>query len=91
MRPLGDVARVQNGRLAFRVTDGNAQRSRGNFARCDAQSIQGSRVPRRISQARHRQSLPVAAGEKVIREMPRDPEVVEMLKKVSGIDPLPAR
>ena len=28
---------------------------------------------------------------KVIREMPRDPEVVEMLKKVSGIDPLPAR
>ena len=28
---------------------------------------------------------------KVIREMPRDPEVVEMLKKVSGIDPVPAR
>ena len=28
---------------------------------------------------------------KVIREMPRDPEVVEMLKKVSGVDPLPSR
>jgi tripartite-type tricarboxylate transporter receptor subunit TctC len=28
---------------------------------------------------------------RVIREMPRDPEVVEMLKKVSGIDPLPVR
>ena len=28
---------------------------------------------------------------KVIREMPRDPEVVEMLKKFSGVDPLPSR
>jgi tripartite-type tricarboxylate transporter receptor subunit TctC len=28
---------------------------------------------------------------KVIREMPRDPEVIEMLKKFSGVDPLPSR
>jgi tripartite-type tricarboxylate transporter receptor subunit TctC len=28
---------------------------------------------------------------KIIREMPRDPEVAEMLKKFSGIDPLPSR
>jgi tripartite-type tricarboxylate transporter receptor subunit TctC len=28
---------------------------------------------------------------KVIREMPRDPEVIEMLKKISGVDPLPSR
>jgi tripartite-type tricarboxylate transporter receptor subunit TctC len=28
---------------------------------------------------------------KVIREMPRDAEVIEMLKKFSGVDPLPAR
>jgi tripartite-type tricarboxylate transporter receptor subunit TctC len=28
---------------------------------------------------------------KVIQEMPRDPEVIEMLKKFSGVDPLPAR
>lgn len=28
---------------------------------------------------------------KIIREMPRDPEVVEMLKKFSGVDPLPSR
>jgi hypothetical protein len=28
---------------------------------------------------------------KVIREMPRDPEVVEMLKKFSAVDPLPSR
>jgi tripartite-type tricarboxylate transporter receptor subunit TctC len=26
---------------------------------------------------------------KVIREMPRDPEVIEMLKKFAGVDPLP--
>ena len=28
---------------------------------------------------------------KVIRQMPRDPEVVEMLKKFSRVDPLPSR
>jgi tripartite-type tricarboxylate transporter receptor subunit TctC len=28
---------------------------------------------------------------KVIREMPRDPEVIEMLKKFSGVEPLPSR
>jgi tripartite-type tricarboxylate transporter receptor subunit TctC len=28
---------------------------------------------------------------KIIREMPRDPEVIEMLKKFSGVDPLPSR
>jgi tripartite-type tricarboxylate transporter receptor subunit TctC len=28
---------------------------------------------------------------KIIREMPRDPEVVEMLKKFSGVDALPSR
>lgn len=28
---------------------------------------------------------------KIIREMPRDPEVVDMLKKFSGVDPLPSR
>jgi tripartite-type tricarboxylate transporter receptor subunit TctC len=28
---------------------------------------------------------------KVIREMPRDPETIDMLKKFSGVDPLPAR
>jgi tripartite-type tricarboxylate transporter receptor subunit TctC len=28
---------------------------------------------------------------KVIREMPRDPEVIEMLKKFSGVDALPSR
>jgi hypothetical protein len=28
---------------------------------------------------------------KVIREMPRGPELVGMLKKFSGIDPLPSR
>lgn len=28
---------------------------------------------------------------KVIREMPRDPEVIEMLKKISGVAPLPSR
>jgi tripartite-type tricarboxylate transporter receptor subunit TctC len=28
---------------------------------------------------------------KVIREMPRDPEIIEMLKKFSGVEPLPSR
>jgi hypothetical protein len=28
---------------------------------------------------------------KVIREMARDPEVVEMVKKFCGVDPLPSR
>jgi tripartite-type tricarboxylate transporter receptor subunit TctC len=28
---------------------------------------------------------------KVIKEMPRDTEVIEMLKKFSGVDPLPPR
>jgi len=28
---------------------------------------------------------------KIIHEMPRDPEVVDMLKKFSGVDPLPSR
>jgi tripartite-type tricarboxylate transporter receptor subunit TctC len=28
---------------------------------------------------------------KVIREMPRDPEVIEMLRKFSGVEPLPSR
>ena len=28
---------------------------------------------------------------KVIQETPRDPEIIEMLKKFSGVDPLPAR
>jgi tripartite-type tricarboxylate transporter receptor subunit TctC len=36
---------------------------------------------------------PLTAEElvKVIREMPRDPEIVDMLRKFSGVDPLPAR
>jgi hypothetical protein len=28
---------------------------------------------------------------KIIREMPRDPEVVDILKKFSGVDQLPSR
>jgi tripartite-type tricarboxylate transporter receptor subunit TctC len=28
---------------------------------------------------------------KIIREMPRDPEVIDMLKKFSGVEPLPSR
>jgi hypothetical protein len=28
---------------------------------------------------------------KIIQEMPRDPEVIDMLKKVSGPEPLPSR
>ena len=28
---------------------------------------------------------------KIIREMPRDPEIVEMLRKFSGVDALPVR
>jgi tripartite-type tricarboxylate transporter receptor subunit TctC len=28
---------------------------------------------------------------KIIKEMPRDPEVIEMLKKFSGVEPLPPR
>jgi hypothetical protein len=28
---------------------------------------------------------------KVIQETPRDPEIIEMLKKFSGVDPLPSR
>jgi hypothetical protein len=28
---------------------------------------------------------------KIIHEMPRDPEVVDMLKKFSGVEPLPSR
>jgi hypothetical protein len=28
---------------------------------------------------------------KIIKEMPRDPEVTDLLKKFSGIDPLPPR
>ncbi|MBI2363408.1 MAG: hypothetical protein HYV01_00160 [Deltaproteobacteria bacterium] len=28
---------------------------------------------------------------KVIQETPRDPEIIELLKKLSGVDPLPAR
>jgi hypothetical protein len=28
---------------------------------------------------------------KVIRELPRDPEIIEMLKKFSGVEPLPSR
>jgi hypothetical protein len=28
---------------------------------------------------------------KVIQETPRDPEVIEMLKKFSGVEPLPGR
>jgi hypothetical protein len=57
------------------------------------QVIQRSRVPRRVSKARQRRSLSVDPEElaKIIREMPRDPEVVEMLKKFSGVDPLPSR
>jgi hypothetical protein len=29
--------------------------------------------------------------EKVVRELPRDPTVVELFKKLSGGDPLPVR
>ena len=28
---------------------------------------------------------------KIIQEMPRDPEVIDMLKKMSGVEPLPSR
>jgi tripartite-type tricarboxylate transporter receptor subunit TctC len=28
---------------------------------------------------------------KVIQEMPRDPEIIDLLKKFSGVDPLPGR
>jgi hypothetical protein len=31
------------------------------------------------------------ALEKVIRELPRDPSVVELFTKLAGADPLPAR
>jgi hypothetical protein len=29
--------------------------------------------------------------EKAIRELPRDPEIVELFKKLAGGDPLPSR
>jgi hypothetical protein len=29
--------------------------------------------------------------EKVIREIPREPEVIELFKKIAGAEPLPAR
>lgn len=67
-------ARVQNRHIAFRVAAGNTQRSSRDFARCDAQGIQGSRVPRRVSKARQRRSLPVDArrvGESHPRNAPR--------------------
>ena len=35
--------------------------------------------------------LTAEALTKVIQETPRDPEIIEMLKKFSGVDPLPAR
>jgi hypothetical protein len=28
---------------------------------------------------------------KVIQEMPRDPEIIDLLKKFSGVEPLPGR
>jgi hypothetical protein len=28
---------------------------------------------------------------KIIREVPRDPEVIDMLKKISGVEALPSR
>jgi tripartite-type tricarboxylate transporter receptor subunit TctC len=35
--------------------------------------------------------LPAEALEKVIRELPRDPSVIELFHKLAGADPLPAR
>lgn len=35
--------------------------------------------------------LPAEALEKVIRELPRDPSVIELFHKLAGADPLPLR
>jgi hypothetical protein len=49
---------------------------------------------RGISEARHDEAYSSMPGEepaKVIREMPRDPEIIEMLRKFSGVASLPSR
>jgi hypothetical protein len=56
-------------------------------------STHGRRIYRRRRRTQSDDVSPLMPEElaKVIREMPRDPEVIEMLKKFSGVDPLPSR
>jgi hypothetical protein len=60
---------------------------------CDARNVQRHQDPRGLLEAHQRRSSPLTPAElaNVIREMPRDSDVVEMLKKFSGIDPLSSR
>jgi tripartite-type tricarboxylate transporter receptor subunit TctC len=88
-----DVARLQNRDIAFRVTAGNAQDRVEILQDAMRKVFKDPEFRAEFQKLVSDDVSPLMPEEvaKVIREMPRDPEVVEMLKKFSGVYQLPSR
>jgi tripartite-type tricarboxylate transporter receptor subunit TctC len=87
------VARLQNRDIAFRVTAGNAQDRVEILQDAMRKVFKDPEFRAEFQKLVSDDVSPLMPEEvaKVIREMPRDPEVVEMLKKFSGVYQLPSR
>ena len=49
------------------------------------------RAGRRPNKAMNPAPLPPEANEKAVRDIPREPEIVDLFKKIIGAGPLPVR
>jgi hypothetical protein len=79
--------------LAVRVAAGNTQRARRCSPGSDAQGAERSRLPPGIPKLVGDEVEPLMPEEltKTIRDVPRDPEVIDVLRNLSGAGPLPPR
>lgn len=77
---------------ALRVPPGNAEGQGHDPTGRDAQGFQRRRIsPKYKLTGEDPEPVMPEETEKAIREMPRDAEVIDLLKKLSSEGPLPAR
>jgi hypothetical protein len=69
------------------------ERPRCNNSGSIPQNLPGSGVPQGIQKGHRRRpnAAHARSPERVIKEIPRDPEIVGIFKKLQGADPLPSR
>ena len=87
------MARFQNGGLAFRFAAGNPQRSVEILQEAMRKAFNDPEFRAEFKKLVTDDVSPLMPEElmKVIKETPRDAEVIEMLKRFSGVEPLPPR
>ena len=72
---------------------GNTERTGTDSTRSHAKDSHRSGIQQGVSQTHRRRSDAANAGgpREAVREMPRDPDVVELFNKLAGPEPLPPR